>query len=299
MYNIKKQHLSFGNMGKRALPTLCYLHVTQLKIGRHVTVNKSPHGLSKWVRNLSACSFFFLDHIDSFLMCFFSMHRCCHVWPWLIEFNGVVLNISRFYPFVYFHGSHPQNRKTRQYHCSRQILFNVMVQQICEEALPIRSEHCQNTKFSKSRHWKWLWLADDDLPPSPEKNQQAKTHKTQIWPRKAERSQRLGNLPSYDRREVCTSHHHEQRRYRHRFNDHHLQHSSDWNSHAVRPLANIVRKRRKKKTGSPQKFLICATNGENLERKDWARRIWEIQGSKQQHQEVHEKGWRKLDMRTV
>ena len=33
-----------------------------------------------------------------------------------------------------------------------------------------------------------------------------------------------------DRREVCTSHHHEQRRYRYRFNDRHLQHSSDWNS---------------------------------------------------------------------
>ena len=55
-----------------------------------------------------------------------------------------------------------------------------------------------------------------------ETNQQAKTHKTQVWPPKAERSQRVGNLPRYDRREVCTSHHHEQRRYRHRFNDHHL-----------------------------------------------------------------------------
>ena len=38
------------------------------------------------------------------------------------------------------------------------------------------------------------------------------------------------NLPSYDRWEVCTSHYHEQWRYRHRFNDYHLQHSSDWNS---------------------------------------------------------------------
>ena len=55
-------------------------------------------------------------------------------------------------------------------------------------------------------------------------------HTTQVWPRKAERSQHVGNLPSYDRREVCTSHHHEQRRYRHTFNDHHLQHSSGWNS---------------------------------------------------------------------
>ena len=24
----------------------------------------------------------------------------------------------------------------------------------CEEAIPIRSEYCQNTKFSRSRHWK-------------------------------------------------------------------------------------------------------------------------------------------------
>ena len=52
------------------------------------------------------------------------------------------------------------------------------------------------------------------------KNQWAKTHKTQIWPRKAERSQCVGNLPSYDRWEVCTSHHHEQRSYRHKFSDH-------------------------------------------------------------------------------
>ena len=38
-----------------------------------------------------------------------------------------------------------------------------------EEALPIRSEHCQNTKFSRGRHWKQSRLADDDLPPSLEK----------------------------------------------------------------------------------------------------------------------------------
>ena len=91
------------------------------------------------------------------------------------------------------------------------------------------------------------------------KNQQAKTHKTQVWPRKAERSQNVGNLPSYDSWEVCTSHHHEERRYRHRFNDHHLQHRCDWNSQ-LRSLANIVRR---KNHGPQQKFLICATKGEN------------------------------------
>ena len=41
--------------------------------------------------------------------------------------------------------------------------------------LLVRSEQCQNTKFSKSRHWKWPRFADDDLPLSSKKNQQAKT----------------------------------------------------------------------------------------------------------------------------
>ena len=72
------------------------------------------------------------------------------------------------------------------------------------------SERGQNTKFSRSRHWKWSWIADDDLPPSPEKNQPSQTHKTEVWPRKAERSQCVGKFPSCDRQEVCTSHHHEQ-----------------------------------------------------------------------------------------
>ena len=67
-------------------------------------------------------------------------------------------------------------------------------------------------------------------------------HKTQVWPWKAERSQRGGNLPSYDKREVCTSHHHEQWRYRHGLNDHHLQHSSDWNSQWD-PLQNLQKKK--------------------------------------------------------
>ena len=38
---------------------------------------------------------------------------------------------------------------------------------------------------------------------------QAKTHKTQVLPRKGERSHCVGNPPSYDMREVCASHHHE------------------------------------------------------------------------------------------
>ena len=34
-------------------------------------------------------------------------------------------------------------------------------------------------------------------------------HKTQVWPHKAENPKCIGNLRSYDRWEVCTSHHHE------------------------------------------------------------------------------------------
>ena len=30
-------------------------------------------------------------------------------------------------------------------------------------------KQCQNTKSSRSRHWKWSWFADNDLPLSPEK----------------------------------------------------------------------------------------------------------------------------------
>ena len=89
-----------------------------------------------------------------------------------------------------------------------------------EESLPIRRERCQNMKFSRGRRWKWLRLAVDDIRPSSENNPQAKTHKTQVWPKKTERSQCVRNLPSYGRRKVCTSHH----------NEYHLQHSSDWNN---------------------------------------------------------------------
>ena len=89
-------------------------------------------------------------------------------------------------------------------------------------------------------------------------------HNTQVWPRKAERSQCVGNLPSYDKREVCTSHHHEQWRYRPGFDDHHLQHSSDWNSQWD-PWQTSSKD---KNPGSLHKFLICATKGENWERND-------------------------------
>ena len=50
---------------------------------------------------------------------------------------------------------------------------------------------------------------------------------------------------------------------RHRFNDYHLQHSSDWNSQWD-PWQTSSEE---KNPGSLQKFLICATKGENWERK--------------------------------
>ena len=53
---------------------------------------------------------------------------------------------------------------------------------------------------------------------------------TQVWPGKAERSQFVGNLQSYDRQEVTISHHHEKCRCTQGFNGHHPEHSSDWNS---------------------------------------------------------------------
>ena len=92
-------------------------------------------------------------------------------------------------------------------------------------------------------------------------SQRVKTH---VWPPKAERSQCVGNLPSYDRRKVWTSHHNEQWRHRHGFSDH-LQYSSDRNSQWDRWQTSS--EQNKTKTGSLQKFFICATKGENWGRK--------------------------------
>ena len=70
------------------------------------------------------------------------------------------------------------------------------------------------------------------------------------------------------------------------FNDHHLQHSSDWNSQWD-PW----------QTSSEEKALDHCRNSWTVRQKErtekekiWAWRIWEIQGSEQQNQEVHEKG---------
>ena len=104
------------------------------------------------------------------------------------------------------------------------------------------------------------------------KNQQARN---QVWPRKADRSQCVGNLPSYTRREVRTSHHYECWRCRHGFNDHQLQHSSNWNSQWD-PWQTSSEE---KKPGSLQKLFICATKGENWERRDLNQKDLKINGS--------------------
>ena len=128
----------------------------------------------------------------------------------------------------------------------------------------MRSEHCQSTMLFRSRQWKWPRLADDGLPPSPEKNQQAKTHKTQVWPRKAERSECDGNLPSYDGREVCISHHHELWGKK-TWIQWSLSSTQQWLKQRVRSTENIVRR---KTLGCRRIFFICAAKGQNWERKD-------------------------------
>ena len=58
----------------------------------------------------------------------------------------------------------------------------------------------------------------------------------------------------------------EQWKYRPAFNDHHLQHSSDWNNHWAPWQTSSEEKQNK--TGLLQKFLFSATEGENWERND-------------------------------
>ena len=104
------------------------------------------------------------------------------------------------------------------------------------------------------------------------------------------------HLSSYDRQEVCTSHHHEQWRSRHGLSDYHLQHSSDWNSQwdPWQTSSEV------KKTLGHCRNSWSMRQGSRTEKETiWTWRIWEIQGNEQQHQEVHEKGKRKLDRRTV
>ena len=54
----------------------------------------------------------------------------------------------------------------------------------------------------------------------------------------------------------------------HGFNDHHLQHSCDWNSQCNPWQTPLEGEKKRKKPGSLQKFLICTTKAENWERKD-------------------------------
>ena len=149
-----------------------------------------------------------------------------------------------------------------------------------EEALPIRSEHCQNTKNSRSRHWKWPRLADDDLPPSPEKNQQAKTHKTQMWPRKAERFQVLETFQAMTGGKFAPLTIMSKWIYKPGFIDNHLQQSSDWNNQWD-PWQTSSKE--KKNLGHCRNFWSVRQKETTEKDTIWTWRIWEIQGNEQQH----------------
>ena len=116
-------------------------------------------------------------------------------------------------------------------------------------------------------------------------------------PRKAARSQSVRNLPTYNRRNVCISHHHEELRWRHGFDHHHLQHNSDWNSywHPWQTPSENKQTEQKTKTLGHCRHSWSVRQKERSEKEEvrtW--KIWEIQGSEQwQHQAVHEKGKRR------
>ena len=94
---------------------------------------------------------------------------------------------------------------------------------------------------------------------------------------------------------VCTSHHHELRRYRHGFDDHPHQHNIDWNSQR-----NLWQTPSEEETLGHYRYSCYLWQKERtVKEKIQTWRIWEIQGSEQQHQDMHVKGTRKLDRGTV
>ena len=60
--------------------------------------------------------------IRNLCKCPVSIHGHCHVLPWLTEFSGVVLFVSRFLAIPILRKYLPHNRKIRQHHCSK-LLF--------------------------------------------------------------------------------------------------------------------------------------------------------------------------------
>ena len=153
-----------------------------------------------------------------------------------------------------------------------------------EEALPIRREQCQNTKFSRSRHWKWSRLADDDLPSSPEKNQQAKTQgRLKFDLEKLKDPCVLETFQAMIGRKFAsltiTSN-----------KDTDIDSMITTFNTAVTETASKIGKHRQKKTLGHCRNSWSVWQRERTEKeKIWAWRIWEIQGSEEQHQEVHEK----------
>ena len=144
-----------------------------------------------------------------------------------------------------------------------------------EETLPIRSEQCQNTKFSRSRHWKWPQLADDDPSPSSEKNQRAKTHKFDLEKLK-DPNVLEKKLRNYDRRKIQT------------WTQLSPSSTQQWLKQPVRSWANIVI--RKKNWVIAEIIDLCDKKRELRKNK------FEPEGSEKykevndNHQDVHEKG---------
>ena len=147
--------------------------------------------------------------------------------------------------------------------------------------------------FFRNRYWKWR-LADDDLPPSPEKNQQAKTRKTKVWPRKLQDSNVLETF---------------QAKIGGKFAPLTITNNEDtdldsmittFKTAVTETASEILGKHRQKKTLGHCRDSWSVWQKERTEKETiWIWRIWEIQGSEQQYQEVHGKDQRKLDRRTV
>ena len=136
--------------------------------------------------------------------------------------------------------------------------------------LPIRSEHSQNTKLSRSRHWKWSWLADDDLPPSPEKKKKISKPKHTRLKFDLEKLNDSNVLETF------------QAMIGEKYAPLTIMNNEDvdldslitaFNTAVTEIASEILGKHRQKKNpGSLQKFLICATEGEDRERNDMNRK---------------------------
>ena len=163
-----------------------------------------------------------------------------------------------------------------------------------EKAFPIRSEHCQITTFSRSRQvfttcWWWpsafAWKKFSEPKHTRLKFDLEKLKDPNVLKTfEAMIGRRFAPLTIMD-------------------NEDHLDSMiTTFNTAVIETASEILgkhRQRKKKQPWSLQKFLICATKGEKWEWKDSNLKDLRNKGSEQQHREVHEKGKKKLDRRTV